>query len=89
MVTFFSVIPVVCGILLLFLGGNYIKTSLWVAFYASVPLFITDYIIIGLIKGEGITFLFSHWYLSIAYLYVWIELPIIGLALKKLKNKFE
>ena len=89
MITFFSVIPVVVGILLLLLGGNYIKTALWVAFYASVPLFIIDYIIIGLIKGEGLKFLFSHWYLSIAYLYVWIEIPIIGLALKKLRNKSE
>ena len=86
MITFFSVVPVIGGILLLFLGGNYITTALWMAFYASVPLFIIDYIIIGLIQGEGIRFLFSHWYLSIAYFYVWIELPIIGLSIKKLKN---
>jgi len=84
MITFFSVIPVVGGLELLFLGGDYFKTALWAAFYASVPVFILDYIVVGVIRGEGFHFLITHWYITIAYFYVWIELPLIGLALQKI-----
>ena len=89
LITFFAVVPVVGFLVLLFLesdhDADYVRTALWTAFYASVPLFVLDYVIAGIVKGEGLRFLISHWYISIAYLYVWIELPIMGLALVKLK----
>lgn len=85
LITFFAVVPVVGFLVLLFLGGDYVKIALWAAFYVSVPLFVLDYVVVGVFKGEGFHFVISHWYISIAYLYVWIELPIIGLALKRLK----
>lgn len=86
LITFFAVVPFIGFLIILFLGGDYIKTSLWTAFYASAPLFLLDYFIVGIIKNEGFHFLISHWYISIAYLYVWVELPIIGVAIKKLKE---
>jgi hypothetical protein len=81
LVTAFAVVPVMGAVALILLGGDYVRTSLWLAFYASVPLFIYDLVVVGLIGGEGLRYLISHWYITIAYLYVWIELPIIGLAL--------
>jgi hypothetical protein len=86
LITFFAVLPFLGSLVVIFLGGNYIKTALWMAFYASVPLFIYDYITVGIIQGQGLHFLKSHWYITIAYFYVWIELPLIGLALRKLIN---
>ena len=84
LITFFAIVPALGVTLILFLGEDYVKTSLWFAFYASVPLFLLDYMMEGIIKGEGLHFLISHWYLGIAYIYVWIELPIIGLAIRRL-----
>lgn len=84
---FFATIPFITFVTLLFLGGNYVKTSLWFAFYASIPLFILDYIFVGIINHEGLHFLISHWYLSFGYLLVWIIMPIVGLSLEKLKKK--
>ncbi len=73
--------------MVVFFGDDYFKTSLWVAFYCSVELFILDYLVVGLIEGEGIGFLISHWILTIGYVEVWVIMPLIGLALKKFKEK--
>jgi hypothetical protein len=62
---------------------NYLKSSLWIAFYASVPLILYDYIYVGLIKGLGHTYIFSHWYLTIFYFIVWIEIPLVGWIMQK------
>ncbi len=35
---------------------------------------------------KGLFFLKSHWYITIGYFYVWIDLPLVGLALRKLTN---
>ncbi len=86
LITIFAVLPFLGSLVVIFLGGNYIKIALWMAFYASVPLFIYDYITVGIIQGQGLYFLKSHWYITVAYFYVWIELPLIGLALRKLIN---
>ncbi|MCP4539643.1 MAG: hypothetical protein GY832_21105 [Chloroflexi bacterium] len=85
LVGFFAVVPLIGCVVLICLGGDHVRTSFWFAFYASIPLFIYDFVLVGIIGGEGFRYLVSHWYLTIAYVYVWIELPIIGLALKKLK----
>lgn len=83
-ITFFAVVPFLGCLVLIFLESNYLHTAFWMAFYASVPLFIFDFITVGIVQGQGILFLKSHWYITIAYFYVWIELPLIGLALQKL-----
>ena len=81
--TIFGFLPGVSALVLIFMNGNYVKTSLWFAFYASVPLCIYDFIVVGVIGGEGFHFIVTHWYISLAYLYVWIILPLVGLALQK------
>jgi hypothetical protein len=85
---FFSILPLICFLLVVFLGGDYFKTSLWVAFYASVGPFILDCLVVGLIKGKGISFLISHWYLTIGYLEALVVMPLVGFALKKLKGSY-
>ncbi len=85
LITFFAAVPLIGFFILLFVGEDYFKNALWLAFYASFPLFLLDFIIVGIIQGKGIHYLFSHWYISIAYIYVWPEAIIIALALKKLK----
>ncbi len=84
LITFFAVVPFLGSLVIIFLGGNYIQIALWMAFYASVPLFIFDFIAVGIVQGQGLFFLKSHWYITVAYFYVWIVLPLIGLALRKL-----
>lgn len=84
---FFAILPLFCFFLVVFLSGDYFKTSLWVAFYASVGLFVLDYLVVGLIEGKGISFLISHWYLTIGYLEALVVMPLVGLALKKFKEK--
>ena len=69
------------------MDGPYLRTSLWMAFYASAPLCLYDFIMVGVIGGEGLHFLVSHWYISLAYLYVWVEIPLIALALQKLHDR--
>jgi hypothetical protein len=86
LVTFFAVVPLIGLLVLVFMGGDYLRTALWMAFYASVPLFTYDFIIEGVIHGEGFRYLVSHWYLTLGYVLVWIELPLLGLALKSLKT---
>lgn len=87
LITFFAIVPFLGCLVIIFLKGNYLQTGLWMAFYASVPVFIFDFIAVGIIQNQGLLFLKSHWYITIAYFYVWIELPLIGLALQKLTNE--
>ena len=86
LITFFAVVPFLGVLVLRYLGGNYFVKALWAAFYASCPLIVLDFVVVGLVQGQGLTYLTSHWYVTIAYFYVWIELPMIGLALRKLKG---
>ncbi len=85
---FFAMFPLGCFILVVFLGGDYFKTSLWVAFYFSVEVFILDYWVVGLIEGKGISFLISHWGLTIGYLEAIVVIPLVGLALKRFKGLY-
>lgn len=87
LITFFSVIPFIVVITLSFIKRPFFSTSVWFAFYASLPVFILDYIFVGIIAGEGLNFLFSHWYLTLGYIAVWIEIPIIGKTLEQLSIK--
>ena len=86
LITFFAVVPLIGVVALILMGGDLVRTSVWFAFYASVPLFIYDFVVAGMLGGEGLHFLVSHWYISLGYLYVWIELPLIGLALQKFRT---
>ena len=84
---FFAILPLICFFVVIFLDGDYFRTSLWLALYASFGVFILDYLVVGLIEGEGFSFLITHWYLTIAYIEALVVMPLVGLALKKLKEK--
>ncbi len=84
LVTAFAIVPYVACFTLLFIGKDYIKTSIWFALYASVLIFILDFIMIGLLEGIGIHFVVSYWVLTLGYFYVWISIPLVGFALKKI-----
>jgi hypothetical protein len=85
--TFLVVVPIIAVILLAFIKVTFLRASVWLAFYSSVPAFILDFIFVGLVEGEGLHFLASHWYLTLGYFVVWIELPLIGKSLEKLAIK--
>jgi hypothetical protein len=85
LVAAFAVVPLIGAMTLLLLGGDTVLTALWAAFYHSVPLLIYDLVLHRYIGGKGLGFLVSHWTITIRYLYVWIELPLIGLALDGFK----
>ncbi len=85
--TFLVVIPIIAVILFVFIKVTFLRASVWLAFYASVPAFILDFIFVGIVNGEGLHFLVSHWYLTLGYFAVWIELPLIGKSLEKLSIK--
>lgn len=87
LVSFFGVIPFIAVVVLTFIKVPFLKASVWFAFYTSLPLFIFDYIIVGIIAGEGLGFLVSHWYLTLGYFAVWVELPLIGKTLEQLSIK--
>lgn len=85
-ITFFAVVPFITVFMLSIFGKDYVKESFWVAFYASVPLFVYDYIMVGVVQGEGLNFLRTHWFLTAGYFLVWIFIPAIGLTMSKLTS---
>ena len=87
LVTAFAIVPYIAFFVLLFLGEDYFKTSIWFAIYASLLVFVLDFIVVGLIEGSGINFIISHWTSTLGYLYVWISIPLVGFALKTISKK--
>ncbi|MCP4221587.1 MAG: hypothetical protein GY765_43585 [bacterium] len=85
----FAIVPFIGGVTLVLLPGLYLRNSIWVAFYASLIPFVMDFVLVGLIGGKGFAFLFSHWFLSLAYIYVWIVLPLIGLSLQSFRRRLQ
>ncbi len=81
--TLILLLPVSYVVLMKVWQQDFLKSSLWMAFYASAPLILYDYVYIGVIQGQGVTFLFTHWYLSLFYLLVWLEIPLLGWVLQK------
>ena len=84
LVTAFAVVPYIALFTLLFIGNDYLKTSVWFAFYASVLIFVLDFIVVGLIEGIGIHFVKSHWVQTLGYFYVCVSIPLVGFALNKI-----
>ena len=86
LVTAFAVVPYIALFVLLFLGDDYFKTSIWFAFYASVLVAALDFIVVGIIQGSGIHFLISHWPQTLGYLYVWVSIPLVGASLNRINK---
>ena len=87
LITAFAIVPYISFFVLLFLGGDYFKTSIWFAFYASVLIGVLDFIVLGMIQGNGIYFVISHWHLTLGYLYVWISIPLVGASIKRITKE--
>ena len=71
----------------MFPGQEYFKSSLWLAFYLTVPLFTYDAIFLGIIEGEGFKFIPKYWYLTFFYFSFWVQFPLIGLLMEKNLNE--
>ena len=87
LVTAFAIVPFIAFFVLLFIGVDYFKTSIWFAFYASVLAVVLDFIVVGMIQGSGIHFLTSHWPQSLGYLYVWVSIPLVGASLSRIAKE--
>ena len=87
LISAFAIIPYLAFFVLFFLGSDYLKTSIWFAFYASVLVYILDFIVVGLIEGNGIHFVISHWPQTLGYLYVWISIPLVGSVLERISRE--
>ena len=57
------------------------RNVLWIAFYATVPLFSYDYLLLAIHQMRGLAFLKSHWYLTVFYVLPWLGLPWLVLLL--------
>lgn len=66
-------------------GGEF-SASLWWAFYISFPLFIYDLLYVGVYIGNGIAFLWSHWYLTVYYILPWLLFPPMGRHVEKIRR---
>lgn len=67
--------------------GGALNASLWWAFYISCPLFIYDFIYVGIYLGKGISFLSSYWYLTVYYILPWFLFPLTGCMVEKRRSK--
>ena len=66
---------------------DYFKDSIWFAFFLSIPFLILDIVNVGIIRGHGIGYFSTFWFLTIFYFIVWIEVPIIGYLMHKDDHK--
>ena len=89
LITVFAGVPLITFLALIIIGENYFKTSVWLAFYASVPLAIIDFIVCGIIQKGGFNFFISHWYVTLGYFYVWIICPLVGYLLNRFKKQMQ
>lgn len=82
-------IPLTPFILRLIENEDYLKNSLWLAFYLTLPLFIYDYVFIVLIGGDDLSFVFRYWYLSFFYFSFWVQFPVIAKLMMRDREKTE
>jgi len=52
--------------------------SIWWAFYISFPLFVYDLFYVAMYLGYGVSFLWTHWYLTVYYILPWLIFPLNG-----------
>jgi len=64
-----------------------IASSLWLAFYFVVPLFIYDYLYCGVYLRHGLAFLWDYWYLTVYYILPWLIYPPTAQWLDHRKQK--
>ena len=63
--------------------GKHVVNACWLALYLTLPLFIYDYLLLGIYKGLGIGFMVPYWYLTFFYFSFWIQFPAIAWWMKQ------
>lgn len=63
--------------------GRHRQNSLWLALYLTLPLFVYDYLLLGLYFDLGIGFTVPYWYLTAFYFSFWIQIPWIGARMER------
>ena len=63
-----------------------LKTTLWLAFYFTVPLSVYDWLYCGLYLGHGVQFISIYWYLTVYYAIPWVLFPLIALLLNFMRS---
>lgn len=66
---------------------NGLRSSLWLAFYITIPLFVYDYLYCGYYLGYGINFVWIYWYLSVYYIIPWLIFPLTGWWLDRRRER--
>lgn len=57
---------------------EYFRDACWLALSFSIPYGIYDLILLGYVRGHGINYLSTFWFLTIFYFVALIEIPVIG-----------
>ena len=57
--------------------------SIWWAFYISIPLFVYDLLYVAFFLSYGVSFLWTHWYLTVYYILPWLIFPLNGWYIEK------
>ena len=82
--TFLFFMPLVTILLLrTFKNTNLLTASLYFSVYATLGIFLLDYLYCGIYLGYGLGFVKSHWPQSSFYILPWFEVPIIGYIMEK------
>jgi hypothetical protein len=86
-IALFGIFPLATFIInSLLIGDDFVK-SIWLSIYASLGLFLLDFIFVGILQHQGIHFLITHWHISIAYVEAIIIIPLVGYSMKKFKEQ--
>ncbi|MEM9088724.1 MAG: hypothetical protein AAGC93_08285 [Cyanobacteria bacterium P01_F01_bin.53] len=61
-----------------FSDEKHLTNACWLALYLTLPLFVYDYLLLGIYKGLGIGFVIPYWYLSFFYFSFWLQFPLVA-----------
>lgn len=57
---------------------HYFQDACWLALSFSVPYAIYDFVLLGYIRGYGLEYLSTFWFLTVFYFITLVEIPVIG-----------
>ena len=66
---------------------KHLVNSCWLALYLTLPLFVYDYLLLAVYKELGIGFVIPYWYLTFFYVSFWIQFPLVGWWMQRIKTQ--
>lgn len=85
--TFLFFIPPITYLIFKYMTNvNLFKLSLYFSLYATIGIFVFDFLYCGLYQGYGLGFLKSHWLQTSGYFFPWFEIPVIGYFMERRRN---